>query len=129
MNVRREVVLPADRDEVWRALTEPERLEEWFASEAVLDPTPGGTGRFAWGDGEAREAVVETVDEGRLLVFRWSAPEDVDAVSRVAIRLDEHEDGTRLTVTETALGPRAALGEWCAAASVLALVLGLLAVV
>ena len=31
MEIEREIVVPEPPDEVWEALTEPERLEEWFA--------------------------------------------------------------------------------------------------
>ena len=71
MEVKREVVLPAARDEVWAALTEAERLEEWFANEVELDVRPGGSGVFRWGDGSVREAIVEEVDPERRLGFRW----------------------------------------------------------
>jgi len=38
MDVRREIVFPAEPAEVWEALTEPERLEDWFATEVELSP-------------------------------------------------------------------------------------------
>ena len=42
MEVQREVVLEAPVEEVWDALTEPERLEEWFANDVELELEPGG---------------------------------------------------------------------------------------
>ena len=48
MYVEREIVLPLTREEAWEALTEPEHLEEWFANDVELDPTPGGRGVFEW---------------------------------------------------------------------------------
>ena len=95
MDVTREVVLPAERDEVWSALTEPERLEEWFANDVELELEPGGAGVFRWDDGEERHAVVEEVEPGRRFAFTWDE-------SHVAIELDEVEGGTRVVVTETA---------------------------
>lgn len=92
--VRREIMLPSEPGEVWSALTEAERLEEWFASDVELDPVPGGEGIFRWGDGEERQAVVEEVDPERRLAFTWEE-------SRVVIELEPAEDGTRLVVTET----------------------------
>jgi uncharacterized protein YndB with AHSA1/START domain len=127
MQVKREVVLAAELDDVWAALTEPERLAEWFANEAELDAVPGGAGRFRWADGTEREAVVEEVEEGRLLILRWG--ENADDESRVEIALDEVEDGTRVSVTETALGPLARLGEWSGALVLLALLVGVVALV
>ena len=68
MEVEREIVVPEAPDEVWEALTEPERLEEWFASDVELDARPGGEGVFRWGDGDERRAVVRELEEaGRLL--------------------------------------------------------------
>ena len=42
MEIERDIVFPASPAEVWEALTEPERLEEWFANEVSLDARPGG---------------------------------------------------------------------------------------
>ncbi|MCP9486858.1 MAG: SRPBCC domain-containing protein [Gaiellaceae bacterium MAG52_C11] len=58
MRVEREIVIPAEPKEVWSALTEAKRLEEWFANGVELDAVGGGSGRFRWDDGEERQAVV-----------------------------------------------------------------------
>src|SRR4051794_3109850 len=71
MEVWREIVLDAPREEVWAALTEAERLEEWYANDVELDLRPGGEGYFRWGDGDERRAVVEEVDEERRLALRF----------------------------------------------------------
>src|SRR6267142_3406666 len=94
MQVEREIIFPASPTEVWEALTEPERLEEWFATEVELDAQPGGEGVFRWGDGDERHAVVREVVEEERLVLDW---ED----GQVAIELEEVEDGTRVRVVET----------------------------
>ena len=96
MEIEREIVLPVPREEAWEALTESERLEEWFANDVELDATPGGTGVFEWENGEVRHAVVEVVEVEERLVLRW---ED-DGV--VELELTEHPDGTRVHVRETA---------------------------
>ena len=95
LRVEREVVFPADPGEVWEALTEPDRLEEWFATEVELDPVPGGEGVFRWGDGDERRVVVRELEEERRLVLDW------DDGGTVAIELEECEDGTRVRVVET----------------------------
>ena len=69
--IRREIVLPAPREEVWEALTEPERLEDWFANDVELDLRPGGGASFRWSNGEERRATVTEVDPERLLRFEW----------------------------------------------------------
>ena len=102
MEVTRELVLPAEPEEVWDALTSPERLEDWFANDVELDVTPGGDGVFRWESGEVRRAVVESVEAGRALTMRWWAEETPDEATTVAIAVEEIEAGTRVVVTETA---------------------------
>jgi len=96
MQIEREIVLPVERGEAWEALTEPAQLEEWFANDVELDPTPGGIGVFRWDDGDVRHAVVVAAEEAERLVLRW----DDDGL--VELTLDEHPDGTRVRVRETA---------------------------
>ena len=115
MEVEREIVVPEAPGEVWEALTEPERLEEWFATEAELDARPGGEGIFRWGDGDERRAVVRELEEGERLVLDW------DDGGSVAIELEPVVEGTCVHVTEsspefaTALELRALA--WTAAAA------------
>ena len=56
MEVVREIELDAEPEDVWEALTDESQLEEWFANDVELDPTPGGRGVFRWDNGETREA-------------------------------------------------------------------------
>jgi uncharacterized protein YndB with AHSA1/START domain len=95
MKVTRTIVLPVTRDEAWEALTEPERLREWFANDVELDVRPGGEGMFRWDNGESRRAVVDEVAEGERLVLRWEDD------SRVELELDDAPAGTRVLVRET----------------------------
>ena len=96
MQIEREVIFPASPDEVWEALTEPERLEEWFATEVELDPRPGGTGVFRWGDGDERRATVREAEPGERLVLDW------DDDGATVLELEEVDGGTRVHVVESA---------------------------
>lgn len=93
--VEREIVVPEDPDEVWEALIEPERLEEWFATEVELDARPGGEGVFRWGDGDERHAVVRELEEAERLVLDW------DDGGAVVLELEPVVDGTRVRVVES----------------------------
>ena len=95
--IRKEIVLPADPDEVWDALTEPERLEDWFANDVELDLRPGGGASFRWSNGEERHATFTEVDPERRLAFEW----DDEEQGEVEFTLDDDVDGTRLTVVES----------------------------
>jgi uncharacterized protein YndB with AHSA1/START domain len=96
MEVEREIVVPEAPDEVWEALTESERLEEWFATEVEFDARPGGEGVFRWGDGDERHAVVRELEESERLVLDW------DDGGSVAIELETATHGTLVRVVETA---------------------------
>jgi uncharacterized protein YndB with AHSA1/START domain len=93
--IRKEIVLPAPREEVWDALTEPGRLEDWFANDVEIDLRPGGGASFRWSNGEERHATVTEVEPERRLAFEW------DDEGEVAFELDDDGDGTRLTVVES----------------------------
>ena len=93
--IEREIVLPSPREDVWEALTEPERLEDWFANDVDLDLRPGGGARFRWSNGEERHAVVTEVEPERRLVFEW------EDEGEVVFTLEDDPDGTRLTVVES----------------------------
>ncbi|MGZ8708031.1 MAG: SRPBCC family protein [Gaiellaceae bacterium] len=70
-------MLEARLEEVWDAVTDPDRIEEWFSE-----------------DGEERDLVVEEVELGRRVAHTWEE-------GHVAIELDDVEEGTRVVVTET----------------------------
>lgn len=110
MEIKREIELPSPPDEVWRALTDEDELEEWFANDVELDPRPGGEGVFRWDDGEERHALVEEVDPERRLAFTWDD-------GRVEIELEETPAGTRVTVVESPVA------EWSSALELRALAL------
>jgi uncharacterized protein YndB with AHSA1/START domain len=93
--IRREIVLPEPRTEVWDALTDAERLADWFANEVELELRPGGPATFRWGNGEERRATVTEVEEEKRLAFVW------DDEGSVVFTLADEGDGTRLTVVET----------------------------
>src|SRR5260370_37008673 len=92
--IGREIVLPADPDEVWDALTEPDRLEDWFANDVEVDLRPGGGASFRWSNGEERHATVTEVEPERRLAFEW------DDDGAVEVTPDHHPDGTRRTRLE-----------------------------
>ena len=93
--IRKEITLPSPREDVWDALTDPERLEDWFANEVDLELRPGGAASFRWANGEERRATVTEVEPERRLSFTWEDEGDVH------FTLDEVDGGTRLVVVET----------------------------
>jgi uncharacterized protein YndB with AHSA1/START domain len=87
--VEREATLPAGPDEVWEALTDDDRLEEWL--------------------GDAPDRDIEEVVEHERLTFTWERPGE--GPSRVVFAIEAVPAGTRLVVTETQIaGPVALAG-------------------
>ena len=120
MEVERELVLEAPVEEVWEALTDAKRLEEWFANDVDLD-LERGEGVFRWENGERRRAELDEVEPGRRLSFRWWDDERPDdGVTAVSFTLVALPRGTRLVVREATLGPNACAREWTWALELLA---------
>jgi uncharacterized protein YndB with AHSA1/START domain len=108
--VERETLVEASPEEVWEALTDEDRLQEWLAPEVELDPVEGGEIAVRDGD-DRRTGVVETVEDGERFAFTWSRPGEGE--SFVEFRIEALPGGTRVTVVETPIGPTAtASGAW-----------------
>jgi uncharacterized protein YndB with AHSA1/START domain len=72
--VRVERRYPHPVDKVWRAVTTPEHLAQWFPSPVEVDLRPGGAMRFgAFGRDPGATGSVEAVDAPLHLAFTWGA--------------------------------------------------------
>lgn len=107
-SIRREMVIPAAIETVWAALTEPAQVARWFGTRADIDLRPGGRLHLGWDSGDKADGEVEVVEPPHRFVFRWrpfenvrDIPVDPNASTLVAFELEQHPDGTRLTLTET----------------------------
>jgi uncharacterized protein YndB with AHSA1/START domain len=110
--VKREVTLHAAREEVWRALTDPELAEQWLADEVELELREGGEVVLRYDDApERRGRVREVRDEERL---RISWRRDSQPESDVEFVLADAAAGTRLVVVESRRsgGPLASGSGW-----------------
>jgi uncharacterized protein YndB with AHSA1/START domain len=100
-SVERELLVPAERDEAWEAVADPERLGDWLGGDIELDPVPGGDFHIRFDDGHERTGFVEELDsDAHRFAFWWRRPDD-ELATRVEISLDEAEDGTLVRVLET----------------------------
>ncbi len=108
--VRREIVLPVPRERAWELLTDETELADWLADEVELVPEPGAPLRAWWEGGDVRDGVVEDVEIGARLRFRWW---DEDEDSEVEWRLEDAVGGTRVVVTEQRVtAPAPAFAAW-----------------
>jgi uncharacterized protein YndB with AHSA1/START domain len=116
--VERSLVLPVSPSELWNTLTRPERLSAWFGAKVVeLELWPGGRIVFREPGATIRRGLIQTVDPPRCFAFRWlpvvEGPDGaMDPVARTTVEfvLEEAEEGTRLTVTESTAPAQGAAG-------------------
>ena len=96
--MERETLVEASPEEVWEALTDEDRLEEWMAPDVELDPVEGG--EIAVRDGaDQRSGTVQTVEEHERFAFTWSRPGQGE--SFVEFTIEALPGGSRVTVVET----------------------------
>jgi uncharacterized protein YndB with AHSA1/START domain len=92
--IERELWLPATPDAVWDAVTR----DGWLADRVRIDLRPGGDAHFD-SDGLARSGWVEDVAVPERLTFWWAV--DDEPASRVELRIEARDAGTRLRIVET----------------------------
>jgi len=98
--VRMEDVFDTDIDDLWSALTDPQRLSRWIAR-VEGDLRPGGQFRASFASGWEGPGRVDVCDPPRRLVVIMSQDEDDETV--IAAELVRDGDWTRLVVEERGL--------------------------
>jgi uncharacterized protein YndB with AHSA1/START domain len=108
--VRVERVLPADRETVFAAWTQPERMAGWFSprgsAEVEAEVVVGGRLRVAMIEGDVRidhDGEFLEVDPPERLVFTWRSPYTGDRPSVVTIELFDDHGSTRIVLTHRGL--------------------------
>jgi uncharacterized protein YndB with AHSA1/START domain len=85
--VRFERAYPDPPDQVWAALTEPDRLRSWLAEvvDGRLEPAAEFTFRWAGDDAQTARCRVRLFEPPKLLELDWSFPDEPDSVLRVEL--------------------------------------------
>lgn len=108
--IEKDIFIEAPADTVYRVLTEPAQIAQWFSDAAELDPRPGGDGLLTFQDrATSQRAVVrlrvEAAEPPHRFAFRWDYPEgvrpDESNALLVEFTLTAEGTGTRLRVTES----------------------------
>ena len=105
LGIDREVVIEAPVEVVWRTLTEPDQITQWFADRVDLVVEPGAHGYMGFGE-QGGPVVVEVVDPPARFAFRWNYQpgEEPAAGNSMLVEFTLTSDGaeqTRLKVTES----------------------------
>jgi uncharacterized protein YndB with AHSA1/START domain len=115
-SVEQTMRIAARPETVWRYWTDPDRMNEWWGTSALLDPRPGGACRVEMGSGGVMQGeFVELVPYQRIVFsFGWEpnkgAPPIAPGSTRVEITLEAEEDDTIMTLRHTGI-PAAEAGE------------------
>jgi uncharacterized protein YndB with AHSA1/START domain len=106
MRIEREVVIEAPIDVVWRTITEPDQISQWFADKVELEIKPGAHGYMGFGD-QGGPVVVVTVEPPTRFSFRWNHPTGEEPIAGnsllVEFTLERVGQRTRLRVVESGL--------------------------
>jgi uncharacterized protein YndB with AHSA1/START domain len=105
LTISREILIDAPVDVVWRTITEPDQMSQWFADRVDLVIEPGAHGYMQFGD-QGGPVVVETVDPPTRFSFRWNHPRGEEPVAGNSMLVEftltpEGGERTRLRVVES----------------------------
>jgi len=105
LTISREILIDAPVDVVWRTITEPDQMSQWFADRVDLVIEPGAHGYMQFGD-QGGPVVVETVDPPTRFSFRWNHPRGEEPVPGNSMLVEftltpEGGERTRLRVVES----------------------------
>lgn len=96
---------PADLETSWAALTDPDRVTEWFTDVSSLG-VPGDPYRIDFGDSSV-DGVIVDVQPGRKFAYTWRwEGADPEEQTLVAWSIDAvGDDGTRISLEHTGWPP------------------------
>jgi uncharacterized protein YndB with AHSA1/START domain len=110
--IEKQVFIRAPRSRVWRAITTPSEFGTWFHATVAGDFAPGALvnlgSTYEKAKGVRFFIIVERLEPETLFSWRWHPGmplPDVDyskePTTTVTFRLEDQEDGTLVTVTES----------------------------
>jgi uncharacterized protein YndB with AHSA1/START domain len=102
ITAERSIVVAADRERVWRAISRPEAFTRWF-KEPQMEFERLEVGQvisFRSGDQIHPPGKIAIVEPPERFGFYWQAAPNNPAMTLVTFRLETVPEGTRITVTE-----------------------------
>ena len=103
--IERDILIEAPAEVVWRTITEPDQMSQWFAEKVDLVVEPGAHGYLGFGD-QGGPVVVEAVEPPARFSFRWNHPRGEEPVAGNSQLVEftltpEGAERTRLRVSES----------------------------
>lgn len=106
--IRREMILEFPIERVWKAITDPAEVRQWFGDQSDYVMEEGGEGVHKWGDNAHRMTII-TLEPPHRYVYRWvveqhdtfEVPFEEMQTTQVEYVLESIPEGTRLSLTES----------------------------
>lgn len=108
-SIERELYIDASPEVVFKVLSTPEHIQDWWSAETEFEPVPGAASQLTWTDKDTGRqqstpfTVVE-VDPPRRFSFRWAYDDKVAAPGNsllVTFELVRSGEGTTVRFNET----------------------------
>lgn len=99
--IERELIISAEPEAVWRALTEGDEIMRWFAPSAESTPGPDGVIRLRWNDSTFEDCEIIEWDPAAHLTIGWRTSLDPERNLPVDIRLQRTDGGTVLRLVHS----------------------------
>ncbi|MEO8394577.1 MAG: SRPBCC domain-containing protein [Chloroflexota bacterium] len=102
MVATRSVVIAADRERVWKAITEAAQISQWFdgSMKWEFEAKAGETMTFYWDGQVIGYGKVVTAEPPERFAFRWTPEPGTPIESLVTFQLEVYAEGTRVTISE-----------------------------
>lgn len=98
-----EIEIQASAEEVWRAVSEGDRITRWFAPIAEVTPGEPGKVLLSWGAGMEGEAPIRVWEPGRR--FGWIEREESDSPRAILFEIEAAGGrATKLRLTHSGIG-------------------------
>ncbi|WP_054955856.1 SRPBCC family protein [Paenibacillus dakarensis] len=116
MNISQSITIESKPELVWRAWTESDRITEWFAPSAEIEPRLNG--KFELYFNPANKSTMSTkgckivkLEPCNTLAFQWKGPDPFaaamnheDHLTVVEVKLQPLENGTQVSLLHTGWG-------------------------
>jgi uncharacterized protein YndB with AHSA1/START domain len=104
--IRQQYYIRASPKKVFRALSEPERLQRWFLKKAELSPRKRGRYTFTWIGGHSHSGRVLEFVRGRSVTLTWPQYDGKELLgeTKVKFSVEPKGDGTLVKVLHSGYG-------------------------
>lgn len=121
MPIKTDITIQADKSLVWRAWTESDRITEWFAPEAVIEPAAGGRFELYFNPSDkssmnTKGCKILNILEEEKLMFEWKGPDAFAGLmnsdhnlTKVTVILEDIPEGVQISLQHDGWGES---GQW-----------------